>query len=400
MPAINNNNLSSTGLTVNSTTDIVNNLTLAFQAIYGSQINVNPNSPDGQLINILAQAIEDNLQLLVQVYNSFAVDSAFGVILDQRVALSGITRNQGTYTLAYVNVTATQALTLPGQDVLVLNPGASVFTVADTAGNQYQLATSYVFVGAGTQTLAFNSVTLGQIQTVPNTITTIITVTPGISGVNNPSTSSDIEGLPEETDPQLKIRQANSYFLQAVAPADAIRAALLDIPTADAFVAENDTGSPSLGVPAYGLWIIVSPGTATPQQIGTAIYMKKNPGCALKGSQSYAVVRPQGNTATMQWDLALQETLYVQATLYPRIPGQTFDVTADGIALAEALIYKLGQSSVAGDIATAMAIIEPLAIVGNAQVSTNGITYEQIVSPSDFQHYLFVTAARITLSNA
>lgn len=400
MPAIDNNNLSADGLTVNSTLDIVNNLTLAFQSIYGADINIGANSPDGQMINLLAQAIEDSLQLLVQVYNSFAVDSAFGVVLDQRVALSGIIRNQGTYTLAYVSVTATTALTLPGQDVLIANPGASVFTVADTAGNQYQLQTSYSFGGSGTTSLAFSAVVIGQLQTTPNTIQTIITVTPGISGVNNPSTANDIEGLPEETDPQLKIRQANSYFLQAVAPADAIRAALLNVPCTDAYVAENDTGAPALGVPAYGLWVIVNPGLATAQQIGTAIYVKKNPGCALTGAQSYAVVRPQGNIFTAQWDLALPETLYVQATLFPRIPGQSFDVVGDGIALANALIYKLGQSPNVGDVILAMAVIEPLAVVADAQVSIDGITWEQIVTPSDFQHYFVASAARIALTNA
>lgn len=392
------NNLSATGLTVNSTLEIVANLTAAFQAIYGPDVNVGPNSPDGQLIGILAQAIEDNLQLLVQVYNSFAVDSAFGIILDQRVALSGIIRNQGTYTVAYVAVTATQAITLPGQDVLILTPGASVFTVSDTAGNQYQLQTSYSFPGAATTTLAFVSVTIGQLQTAPNTIQTIVTVTPGISGVNNPTTASDIEGIPEETDPQLKIRQAESYFLQAVAPADAIRAALLSVPDCvDAYVAENDTAAPVLGVPAHGLWIIVNGGTTA--NIGTAIYKKKNPGCALVGAQSYSVVRPQGNTATMVWDNALTETLFIQATLVPRIPGQSFDVVADGIALADALTYKLGQRPNVGDVAIAMLTIEPLAIVVDAQVSIDGFTWQQIVTPSDFQHYFLTSAAMITLTN-
>lgn len=395
------NLLDASGLTVNSTAEIVTALTLAFQAIYGSQINVGPNSPDGQLIAILAQSIEDNLQLLVQVYNSFAVDSAFGTILDQRVALSGIIRQQGTYTLAYVSVTATTALTLPGQDVLIATPGASVFTVSDTAGNQFQLQTSYSFGGAGTTSLIFIAVTLGQIQTTPNTIQTIVTITPGISGVNNPDTSNDVEGIPEETDPQLKIRQAQSYFLQAQAPADAIRAALLSDVSGcvDAYVAENDTASgPTLGVPAHGLWIIVNGGA--PVDIATVIYRKKNAGCALTGAQSYAVVRPQGNTATMQWDNALTETLYIRATLFPRIPGQTFDVTADGIALADALVYELGQSPNVGDVVIAMQAIEPQAILTNVQVSVDGSTWEEIVTPSDFQHYFVSAASRITLVNA
>lgn len=393
------NLLDASGLTVNSTTEIVAALTLAFQSIYGAQINVGPNSPDGELIAILAQAIQDNLQLLVQVYNSFAVDSAFGVILDQRVAMSGITRVQGTFTLAYVLVTATQALTIPGQDVLILNPGASVFTVADTAGNQFQLQTSYSFGGAGSASLIFVATTLGQLQTTPNTIQTIITITPGISTVNNPTTANDVQGIPEETDPQLKIRQANSYFLQAVAPADAIRAALLNIPNCvDAYVAENDTAAPALGVPAHGLWIIVNGGS--PSAIGTAIYKKKNPGCALVGAQSYAVTRPQGNTFTSLWDNALVETLYIEGTLYPKIVGQQFDVTADGIALAAALTYKLGQKPTAGDAVIAMATIEPLAVLSNVFVSIDGSTWVQIVTPADFQHYFVVTPARITLVNA
>ena len=398
--AIDNNNIDANGLTVNSTSDIVSNLQAAFQSIYGAQVNIGPNSPDGQLIGILAQAIQDNLQLLVQVYNSFSIDSAFGVILDQRVAMSGITRNQGTYTQAYVSVTVTKALTLPGQDVLVANPAASVFTVADTAGNQYQLATSYTFGGAGTVSLAFVAVNIGQLQTTPNTITTIVTFTSGVTTVNNPSTSLDVEGLAEETDPQLKIRRVNSYFLQAVSPADAIRAALLNIPCADAYVAENDTAGASLGVPANGIWVIVSPGGATPLQIGTAIYMKKNPGCAMTGAQTYAVVRPQGNTQTMKWDVAIPETLFIMATLNPRIPGTTFDVTADGVALANALVYKLGQSPNVGDIAVAMATIEPNAIITSALVSIDGITYEQIVTPSNFQNFFQAAASRIVLVNA
>jgi hypothetical protein len=401
MPVIDNNDISASGLTVNSQSDIVNNLSLAFRGIYGSSININPNSPDGELIAVLAQAISDQLQLLLQINATFSIDSAYGTLLDQRVAMSGITRNQGTYTEAFVLVTVSAALTLPGQDVLVANPGASVFTVSDTAGNQYQLASSYTFASAGSQSLMFNAVTLGPIQTTPNTITTVVTVTPGVTSVNNPSTSSDIQGLAEETDPALKIRQAASYMLQAVGPSDAIRAAILNIPAADCYVAENDTSSTNLGVPGHGVWIVVNAGGATAAQIGQAIYAKKGIGAAMTGAQSYVVTRPAGNTFTAQWDNALQEALYIQATLYPQIPGQTFDTTAAGIALAAALSFKLGQSVVAGNIVTAMASILPLANLGNVQIATSGSgPFQQILTPSTFQYFFVATAATISLSNA
>lgn len=398
--------LTANGLVVAGTAEIVSNITTAMQTVYGAGINVGPTSPDGQMINIFAQSVSDTLQLIVQVYNSFALDAAFGTVLDQRVALSGIIRVQGTYTIAYVSVTATAARNIPGQDVLVSNPNAQVFTVADTAGNQYQLQTSYSFSGAGAQSLAFVCTTLGQIQTTPNTITTVITPTQGISAVNNPSTTNDIEGIPEETDPQLKIRQANSYFLQSQAPADAIRAALLnDVPgCVDAYVVENDTGSTVEGVAPYGLYIVVNGGA--PQTIANTIYIKKNPGCSLTGSvgSAYPVTRPQGNTATMLWNNAVSQPLYIQATLFPRIPGLTFDVTADGIALAAALLYKLGQSPSMGDVVLAMAAIEPNAVLvptnSAGMISKDNSTWENIVSPTAYVNYFVATSSTIVLLNS
>lgn len=392
------NTLDADGLTVNSTLELVANLTAAFKDIYGSDVNVDANSPDGQLINILAQSIEDNLQLLVQVYNSFFIDSAFGVILDQRVAMSGITRKSGTYTLAYVDVTASTALTLPGQDVLVATPGATVFTGADTAGNPFQLQTSFVFSGAGTQTLLFVSTTLGQLQTTPNTIQTITTPTPGISGINNPSTANDVEGLPEETDPQLKIRRAESFYLQAVSPTDAIRAALLEIADiSDAYVVENTTGGTVNGVLAHSIWVIVTGGT--PAEIAQVIYAKKAPGCGMTGVQTYIVVRPQGNSFTAQWDTSSTQALSVRATLVPRIPGQTFDLVKDAGELADALIYKLGQSPNIGDVVLAMQVIEPNAVLTTVNVSKDGgATWEDIVSPNTSDKYFTVIEANITLT--
>ena len=48
-------------------------------------------------------------------------------------------------------------------------------TVADQAGNLYQLLTSHTFSGAGSATLTFVAVNIGQTLTSANTITTITT---------------------------------------------------------------------------------------------------------------------------------------------------------------------------------------------------------------------------------
>lgn len=461
------NTLNADGLEIASLSEIVAQITAALQAptVYGATINVNPNTPDGQMINIFAQAVEDMLETLLDTYNIFFVDSAYGVILDQLVALNGLTRKQGSFTQVYIQVTVTQAVTLAGQSA------STPFTVADGAGNQFQLVSNHAFGAAGTATLLFDATVLGQIQVMPNTITNVVTTTLGVSGVNNPAftatqtgvvtngsptitglsstagmtagmaitdanvffpvgttvlsvdsptqitasvnatggapttenvtvaTPATVVGTPEETDVQLKVRRAQSFYLQTVGPSDAVAAALLALgDVADAYVAENDTGSTVGGVPAHGIWVIVNGGT--PAEIAQAIYATKMPGCALKGSQTYTVVRPQGNAFVAQWDNALPENFYVRATLNARIPGLVFDLTTDEASLASALLYKLGQSASIGDIIAAMAAIEPNAILSTVNVSTDGVTFEDIITPSDYQHFFFLPAANVTLVQA
>ena len=207
------NALTPTGLTIQTSADILNELLNGatgfpgMYAIYGLNININPNSPDGQMLNIIALSKEDMLQLIQQVNAQFDPDQAVGTILDQRCAINGIIRTPGTYTQQYVSVTASQAATLQGLDLYPLTP----FTVADSAGNQYQLVNTYNFSGSGTQPLLFQAALLGAVQVSINTITTIATPTLGITSVNNPLPVTSV-GTNEQTDAALRIarRQAIS----------------------------------------------------------------------------------------------------------------------------------------------------------------------------------------------
>lgn len=388
--------LTSTGLQIKTVTEIVADLTVALQEIYGADINLDSNSPDGQLVNIFAQAGEDLRELLLMTYNTFTIDAAFGVYLDQRVAINGIARKAGTNTVTDVTVTTTGALNLVGLDALITNPAAVVFTVADADGVAYQLQTSTSIGGAGDHVLAFQAAEIGVVQPVPNTITVQITVVAGVSAVNNPDPATTI-GTAEENDAELKIRQAKMFFLASTGPADSIEAALLAVPNViDAFVAENDTDSPISGVPAYSVWCIVNGGTDA--AVGTAIYSKKSPGCGMKGSTTYVVTRPNGTSFTAKFDRAIAERLYAEFTLTSRVPGITFDTTFIANALAAALIYKLNQDATIGDIIIAMFAIEPRAVLTAVGVGLNGMSYADIESPSDFQHYFHLAAGDIDIT--
>ena len=81
------NTIDKTGITTDSLAEIVTGLNEDYREIYGSDIIIESNTPDGQKINIEAQLIKDMLDLIVATFNSFDPDQATGKALDQRVSI-------------------------------------------------------------------------------------------------------------------------------------------------------------------------------------------------------------------------------------------------------------------------------------------------------------------------
>lgn len=236
--------------------------------------NVDPNSPDGNWINIIAQVAVDQEEFLAMIYASFDPDQAIGVSLDERCAINGVIRQAGTNTVQPISVTSTVAVTIYGIDQTA-NP---VFTVQDAQGNQYQLAVTYSFLTGSTQSLAFQAVNLGAVQSSLNTITSIVTVTAGISAVNNPATYTTL-GIPEETDATLRIRRANSVALPSKGWLEGMYAGIIDVTgVTAALVLENYTNSINgYNMPPHSIWIIVA-GDPDEDELAQAIYVKRNAG--------------------------------------------------------------------------------------------------------------------------
>jgi uncharacterized phage protein gp47/JayE len=385
--------LDANGLVVETTDDIATAIVTALKTIYGDDINLASNSPDGQMVGIYSQASSDQLDLLMDIYNMFSVDSAYGVGLQRLVALNGMTLRPGTYTTTPVGITTDRALTLPGMDQAVVTP----FQIRD-ANNTWTLISSYVFGAAGTQALVFQCTEMGPISPLPNTINSQATPTLGVIAVNNPTISGTVLGQDEETDPDLRSRHARSFFLASSSPADAVEAGLLSIAdVTDAVVIENDTNGTVDGIPAHSIWATVVGGTDA--EISTAIYSKKAPGCGTYGAVSAVVIRPNGQGATMYWDIGVEEDLYVQFGLISSVPGITFDEDLIKQQLTAAMVnfWKLGKTATIGDIVRAMYIIEPRAILTSIGVSSDGMSYSDTVSPTSAKYYFTLSAANINI---
>lgn len=393
------NIIDANGLTIKTRDQIVAEILdgadgfVGLRSIYGADINVGPNTPDGQMVNIFAQATVDVLELLQQIYDGIDPDQAIGRTLDQRCAINGVVRKAGSYTLQTVYVGATQACTIAGLDT---DPTAP-FTVADAAGNRFLLVSSYVFVGAATVPMTFRAEKIGAIITAPNTITRLVTIQLGISSVNNPDAASTI-GTAEETDYALRIRRAQSVSVSSKGYFQGLIGQLLAIATVTSVkLLENTTGSvDGNGIPGHSIWAIVNGGTD--DEVAQAIYLKRNAGCGMKGAVSVNVTQTDGSTFAVLFDRPTSETLWISLDV-TAITG-TIDATYIRAQIVAALSYQIGQPADASAIVALVKAIAPNGYVSNEGVSNADSGYVPYKATSTVAHQWAVAPARIYINGS
>lgn len=360
------NSLDSTGLTTATQAELLAAMQTAFQSIYGPNVNLTSDTPDGQIIGIFSQAILDVEDLIANVYNSFNPDNAVGVVLDQRAAINGIQRQAGTFTVTPVTIVSSQSVNLYGLD----QDAQQIYTVADAAGNQWQLQTTQLGVAAGSHAFNFQAALPGATTTTPNTITVQVTVVLGVTSVNNPTTYTTL-GVNEESDAALRLRRSQSVSLASQGYLAGLLAALLNIPgMAAAFVYEN-TGSTtdSNGVPGHSIWVITS-GSASASAIATAIYDKRNAGCGMKGTQTFNVLQVDGTLFTIKWDDVISQNLFIKFMATSLNGVNPPNIAAIRSGLVTSFVPGVAAEVNINGLATQVQIIDPNTLVTSAGFST------------------------------
>lgn len=367
------NILDGNGLQVKSRDELVGYFTEKYQEIYGDDINLESNTPDGQMMNIYIQAILDQQDLAVQVFNSFDPDNAIGVVLDQRVTINGIQRQAATYTETDISLVLSESVNLYGLDGAEpgteRDDGNEVYTIADNAGNRWQLNTTQIGAGPGNVSYEFIAVTPGAQLTVPNTITVQVTVVLGVDSVNNPTTYTNL-GENEESDAALRLRRQRSVSLASQGYLKGLIAALENVTgVTSAFVYENVTDVIDAdGIPGHSIWVIIA-GNPIDGDIAQAIYTKRNAGCGMKGDITFNVLQVDDTYFTIKWDEVQTRTVFIRFTVSP-IDGVTpvgIQIVRDGVA--EGLIPAVNEVLNVNEIATIAQDADPNALITDAGIS-------------------------------
>lgn len=393
--------LNENGLTVKTLPEIIADLTAGIQDIYGADVNVEQNSPDGQLINLFAQASADFRELIVRVNNGFDPDLATGVILDQRVPINNLTRAGGTFTIQPITIIVDRTVNLVGLDGSFNDINGTGFTVQDDEGNQFILVDSDTLT-AGTHTgINFRAKTLGQVETTINTITTQTTIVLGVTSVNNPSAALEV-GQNEETDAELRTRRQQSVANGSTGYLNGLLGAVLELDgVTDAKVYENVTGSTDAdGIPAHGFWLIAEGGANT--DIANEIYGRKSFGSNMKGIVEVDITTASGGTFTAKFDRPTAADLYIKFDIQGTVSGATFDETGIKQYIVDNLNYNIGdfaETSRVTEIAS-QAIITTggKGVPLNAQVSDDGIAWVEFLETDDLDDQFTLATARITIT--
>lgn len=346
------------GIHAPSYAEILEYFTAQAQTIFGSDINLDADTQDGQLLAIFASAINDVNSQAIATYNQFNPNTAVGVGLDSAVKTNGIKRNVATH--------STVDLVVVGQAGTTINNGV----VSDNFGNNWVLPTKVVIPNNGQITVTAKSENLGVVEALPNSITTIQTPTRGWQTVTNPQ--SAVVGVPVETDANLRKRQNASTAMASQSVWEGILSTVANLNgvTQVSGIRNDSNKASSEGVPPHSIAIVVEGGDA--QEIAKAIFLKKGEGVGTYGTTSGTYNDSFGISNTVYFTRPKTKSIFVTVT----IKASPTYLNADGDEIKQRIADYINALTIGKDVVITRVLAE--AIMGNGCVVDTSYQLESI----------------------
>lgn len=390
-----NNYIGIDGLVTQSLEEIRADFTEKFRSIYGTDINIEQNSVDGQFINLMAQEKKDTLDLITQFYNNLDADAVIGIAQDVLYKLNGVIRKDFTYSYCLIYVTITDAVTLQGLDNDIDNPDGVGYTVTDGNGNRWILAATQEFDTSGKYLLNFRAAELGAVTAAANTINIMETVLRGVAGVNNPA-NNYITGGVGESDSAYRTRRNRSMSVPTQGFDESTESQMLTMSDViDCKVYDNRSNEEKDGIPAHGVWVIVEGGT--PSEIARVIYNNIPPGIPMKGEQSVLVSKLNGDVEEIHYEVPTPVNLYLKATI------RNFSTTDIDVDYVKSEIskntYNIGEQVESVNLQTQIkTLIGANGTPYDVLISADNTNWVEFATPDRLDGYFTITSDTITLN--
>lgn len=380
------------GFQADSFTEILESLSDKLRVIYGQDIDLSQDTPDGQYVAIDAKVISDLQDLALYVYNSFDPDFAQGVQLDRLLKLLARTRIPAKKSSLDVNITVSETVTLD-----------SDYTITDDLGQNWIIQNSQE-VPTGTTLVTFLSEDYGAITLDSNATFEQVTIIPQVTNLDNPS--SALVGRDEETDQQLKIRRNRILEVNSYSTIGGIIGKILALDgVEDCEGYENKTKiyDPELDLNGNSYWLIVKGGSV--DEIVKTIAIYKTGGTDTKGNVTGTYIenftRSNGTTRQhihdMSFDRPTQTEIYINVDVTKRAASDVIDTQAIKNVLTS-LDFNIAQNLTVTEMYSYIYQAGTNFIANNLELSKDNITFTSSLLEADYDEEFIISADNITIN--
>lgn len=272
-----------------------------YRSIYGADIYLESDSQDGQIVAIQAKALYDIAALGASTFNSFSPATGQGIGLSRNVKINGISRRIAT--------NSTADLTVVGQSGTVILNGIA----EDTLGQKWDLPSPTTIPIGGSVIVTATAEVMGRVSAAAGTISKIFTPTLGWQTVTNVADAT--EGVPIESDAELRIRQALSTANPSLTVFEGSIGAVANVEGVTQVRGyENDTNTTDAnGILPHSISHMVVGGDA--MEIAQTIQRHKTPGTGTVGTTSETVFDSHGMPLLIKFTRPDEATVSVRLTI-------------------------------------------------------------------------------------
>ena len=326
----------------------------AFKDELGDDVELNPGSPQAQILDAIAIEIGRQWQATEETYYASFFEDSFGQQLDKHVSIAGFSRlplRPATGEVTFARETAApDDITIPSGTVVRTTrtdtrPPIPFETTEAARINEGETEVA----GVGIEALKpwqteLDEEWLGEATNVAaNTIARFQSPVSGVDSVTNPAPTGDRElgftrGRDRETDAELKARYVNELGAEAAATLAGIEAAIFNADPAIEDVTVNERHDSAAD--EYGIEPIVLAPTVGDDIIAQAILDSRAGGVESFGSTTGAA-EFDGDTLSIPFDRATRTDIFVDVTVQT---DATFPV--DGTdRVSDAIVEYIGGTT-------------------------------------------------------
>ena len=301
-----------------------------FRSEFGQDLSLAPETPQGQLIGIMAQSITEESEALIAESNGTSWDHATGRQQDDLGTLTNTSRTGATRSTVTATLTGTVGTVIPR------------LSRAETLNGDAFLTDATATIGAlGTIDVAMTAEDAGPILAAVGALSRIVTLISGWDSITN--SAAAVLGATAEGDQAYRDRYYTRVAAWELNSMGAMRTAILTAGATSVEIEENDTTAQvtrqGLNIAANSYMAIVQGGVTL--TVAEAIAATKPPGIGTSGAVAQAVA--DGRTMNFQRVVETAVALTVEITIDTDFPSDGQTDIQDALVAYALANWKTGE---------------------------------------------------------